>query len=61
MPYLVLVVCLHDDDGRVGLDILSAAVHQDLIKHHELVPGGRQSFLNDLTEKHGWILYDIYQ
>ena len=55
MPYLVLVISLHDDDGRVGLDILPAAVNQNLIKHHELVPGGRQSFLNDLTEKQTWV------
>ena len=50
VPYLVLVISLHDDDGRVGLDVFPAAVNENLIKHHQLVPGGRQSFLNDLTE-----------
>lgn len=48
LAYLVLVIDLDDDDGRVGLDVLPAAVNQDLVEDEKLVPSRRQSLVNDL-------------
>ena len=48
LPHLVLVIDFDDHDGRVGFDVLSSTVDQNLLKDQQLVPRWRQRLVNDL-------------